>query len=189
MKPSLWSNSISNFYLRMGYRLHADYGMDNQLMDRAREQKKEILDVESGIEQMQMMGGYSDALQEYLLASTLSDTSLEYQNDVLELFEMWCAGDEAVLREYLRDDEEEPDTSTMTEEELAQYNKELELMDEYNKAMSSDRNAEMLKAAIDYLESDKVVFYAVGLAHLLDEDGLVNTLRDAGYTVELVTYP
>lgn len=190
MKPSLWSNSISNFYLRTGYRLHADYGMDNQLMDRAREQEKEILDVESGIEQMQMMGGYSDALQEYLLASTLSESALEYQTSVLELFEMWCDGDEAVLREYLNDeDEEEQDTSTMTEEELAQYNKELELLDEYNSAMSSDRNAEMLKAATSYLESDKVVFYAVGLAHLLDEDGLVNTLRDAGYTVELVTYP
>ena len=189
MKPSIWSNSISNFYLRMGYRLHADYGMDNQLMDRARAEDKAILDVESGIEQMQMMGGYSDALQEYLLASTLSETALEYQTDVLELFEMWCDGDEAILREYLSDDEEEPDTSAMTEEELAQYNKELELMDEYNSAMSSDRNAEMLNAAIDYLESDKVVFYAVGLAHLLAEDGLVNTLRDAGYTVELVTYP
>ena len=47
----------------------------------------------------------------------------------------------------------------------------------------------MLKKAIEYLESDKVVFYAVGLAHLLDgTNGLVDTLREAGYTVELVTY-
>jgi hypothetical protein len=28
----------------------------------------------------------------------------------------------------------------------------------------------------------------VGLAHLLADDGLVNTLRNAGYTVELVSY-
>lgn len=46
----------------------------------------------------------------------------------------------------------------------------------------------MLDVAIEYLESDDVVFYAVGLAHLLAEDGLVNTLREAGYTVELVSY-
>ena len=39
-----------------------------------------------------------------------------------------------------------------------------------------------------YLESGDVVFYAVGLAHLLAESGLVQALRDAGYTVELVTY-
>ena len=43
--------------------------------------------------------------------------------------------------------------------------------------------------AIEYLESGDVVFYAVGLAHLLDsENGLVDTLREAGYTVELVNY-
>ena len=47
----------------------------------------------------------------------------------------------------------------------------------------------MLKKAIEYLESDKVIFYAVGLAHLLDgTNGLVDALREAGYTVELVTY-
>ncbi len=188
MKPSIWGNSIENFYLKMGYRLRSDYGMDNLLMERAREQEKEIVDVESGIEQMQMLGGYSDALQEYLLASTLSTSALEYQIEVQELFELWCSGDEAKLIAYLNEEDEEPDTSTMTQEELDEYNRVLELMDEYNSAMSSDRNVEMLKAAIDYLESDKVVFYAVGLAHLLAEDGLVNTLRDAGYTVELVTY-
>jgi uncharacterized protein YbaP (TraB family) len=188
MKPSIWGNSIENFYLKMGYRLHSGYGMDNLLMERAREQEKPIVDVESGIEQMQMLGGYSDALQEYLLCSTLSTAALEYQTEVQELFELWCSGDEAKMIAYLNEEDEEPDTSTMTQEELDEYNRVQELMDEYNSAMSSDRNVEMLKAAIDYLESDKVVFYAVGLAHLLAEDGLVNTLRDAGYTVELVTY-
>ena len=189
MKPSLWSNTIENTYLRLGYRLSGDFGMDNLLMDRAREQEKEILDVESGLEQLQMLGGYSDALQEYILSSTLSGTAAAYQEGVLELFEMWCEGDEQALIAYLNEEDEEPDTSTMTEEELEQYNKELALLEEYNEAMSSSRNVEMVDVAIGYLESDKVVFYAVGLAHLLAEDGLVNALRDAGYTVELVTFP
>ena len=65
---------------------------------------------------------------------------------------------------------------------------EAALYEEYNKSISSDRNAGMLEVAKDYLESGDVVFYAVGLAHLLAEDGLVFTLRDAGYTVELVTF-
>lgn len=54
--------------------------------------------------------------------------------------------------------------------------------------MESSRNAAMLEVAKEYLESEDVVFYAVGLAHLLAENGLVNTLREAGYTVELVEY-
>ena len=40
-----------------------------------------------------------------------------------------------------------------------------------------------------YLESGKKGVYAVGLAHLLNNvNGLVDALRDAGYTVELVSY-
>ena len=99
---------------------------------------------------------------------------------------MWCAGDEQALLEAIN---EETDTSEMTEEELAEYNAALPLMEEYDKAMEFDRNANMLKVAIEYLESDDVVFYAVGLAHLLNaENGLVEALRQAGYTVELVSY-
>ena len=94
----------------------------------------------------------------------------------MELYDLWCAGDEAAIREMLATDTEE-----LTEEELPLY-------EEYNRTMSSDRNAGMLEVAKDYLESGDVIFYAVGLAHLLAEDGLVNTLRDAGYTVEQVSF-
>ena len=90
-------------------------------------------------------------------------------------------------------------TEDMDEEDLAdlQYirenldsiNTELEkIYNEYIKSMESDRNAGMLEVAKGYLESGDTVFFAVGLAHLIAEDGLVFTLREAGYTVELVPY-
>ena len=122
--------------------------------------------------------GYSEELQEHLLLEAVSYDPWSYQEGVLELYEMWCSGDEAALIAYLS---EEEDTSEMTEEEIALY-------EEYWTAMSTDRNAGMLEVAKQYLSGDKLVFFAVGLAHLLAEDGLVNTLRDAGYTVELVVY-
>jgi signal transduction histidine kinase len=93
---------------------------------------------------------------------------------------------EMTLREEISD---EVDTSDMNEEELAEYEAQKHLIAEYNKAMSYDRNDQMLQKAVSYLESGDVVFYAVGLAHLLSEDGgLVDALRAAGYTVELVQY-
>ena len=83
----------------------------------------------------------------------------------------------------------EVDLSEMTEEEVAEYESVKHLLEEYDEAMSYDRNDGMLEVAIEYLESDQVVFYAVGLAHLVDNyNGLIDTLRAAGYTVELVTY-
>ena len=77
---------------------------------------------------------------------------------------------------------EQPDFSEMTEEEKKAY-------EEYSKALNDDRDALMLEKAKEYIASDETVFFAVGLAHLLDnETGLVKTLTEAGYTVELVEY-
>ncbi len=178
LKAYLWSSSIDNYYLGQGHGLSSTQGVDNQLLQRARDQEKTVLEVESGLFQIQMLTGFSDPLQEELLLGTAATEPLDYIQSTQELFELWCAGDEAALTEYLNSDS---DTSEMTEEELA-------LVLEYETAMSTDRNAGMLEVAKGYLESGDVVFYAVGLAHLLAEDGLVNTLRDAGYTVELVPY-
>lgn len=176
MKPYLWSSSIDNFHLRQGYSLTSHQGVESRLEKLAEEAGKEVRSVESGLFQIRMLTGYSDALQELLLGESVSTDAVEYWQHTNELYELWCQGDEAALREALEDD-----LSDLTEEELALYN-------EYNDAMLVDRNAGMLDVAIDYLESGDVVFYAVGLAHLLTGNGLVDTLREAGYTVELVTY-
>ena len=185
-KPYVWSSSIDDFYLRQGYQLHRDQGVEERLTAWAKELDKEILEVESSLFQIKMLTGFSDDLQLMMLGDAVSTSARESWEATMDLYEKWCAGDEAVLREELND---EVDTSEMTEEELAEYEEYKPLLDEYNKAISIDRNKGMLKKAIEYLESDKVVFYAVGLAHLLDgTNGLVDTLREAGYTVELVTY-
>lgn len=186
LKSYLWANTIDNFYTRQAYALTNDQGVESRLEEFAEARDMEIRDVESGLFQVQMMTGWSDRLQELLLEESLSTDPVESWAATMELFEMWCAGDEAALREMLSD---AVDTSEFTEEELAEYEEELPYIEEYNKSMSYDRNDGMLEVAIGYLESGDVVFYAVGLAHLLnDVNGLVDTLRAAGYTVELVEY-
>lgn len=176
MKPSIWESSISNFYIQQNYGLSSDKGMDVRLLKLAKEQGMEIRDVESALSQVSMLTGYSDKLQEYLLEQTVFCDASAYYQSVVELYELWCQGDEDALRAAIADD-----TSDMSQEET-------ELYDEYQKAMSTDRNAKMVQVAVDYLESGDTVFYAVGLAHLLAEDGLVDMLRAAGYTVELVPF-
>ena len=177
-KPVFQEMILQNYYLANGYRLSGDWGVDSQLEKLAREQEKEILSVESGEFQMDLMSDLSEALQELLLKEAVEYGQFSYNYGTLELFEMWCRGDEAELIEYLN---EEADDSDLTEEEKALY-------EEYENALGGMRNEDMLAVAQEYLGSGKTIFYAVGLAHLLTEDGLVNTLRSAGYTVELVTY-
>ena len=186
MTSYLWSNLIDNFHLRQGYQLTSHQGLETRLEAFAEEHEIEIRDVESGIFQIQMTANFSDALQELLLEEALETDPVESWEGTMELYEAWCAGNEEELREMLSD---EVDTAELTEEELAEYEEYKHLLEEYNKAMSYDRNDGMLEVAKEYLESGDTVFFAVGLAHLLnDVNGLVDTLREASYTVELVTY-
>lgn len=175
MKPFTWESTISGFYITLGG-LRPEKGMDMRLLMLAKEQNKKILEVESSLFQYEMLAGFSDDLQKLLLEETVAVTPAEYCDDVQELYDLWCAGDESALREAVKDD-----TSEMTDAEKALYQ-------EYIDAMIIDRNEGMLDVATSYLESGETVFYAVGLAHLLQENGLVDTLREAGYTVEQVKY-
>ncbi len=186
MKPSVWSNSIENFFLQQGHTLTSEQGVEERLTKLAHEQEKEILEVESSVFQIEMTTGWSEDLQEQLLSESLEYTGAAYYEGVYELYELWCAGDEETLRLELST---QVDTSELTPEELEEYEANKELYEEYNTSMSTDRNEGMLQKAIEYLESGDVIFFAVGLAHLLDDtNGLVDTLREAGYTVELVSY-
>jgi len=178
MKPFVWSFSIDNFYLAQGRELMSSKGVDSRLLRRARDTDKTILDVESGEFQMNMLSGYSDAVQEMMLAGSASQTRSKYLLDLEELYEHWCTGDEATLIELL---------SAMDEEEREEVEaEELALYDEFHQKMELERNAHMLQVAKEYLSGGETVFYAVGLAHLLGEGGLVEALRDAGFTVTLV---
>ena len=185
-KPYVWSSSIDQFYLRQGYQLHGDQGVEARLCDWAEELGKEIREIESSLFQIRLLTGFSNDLQLLMLSDSVEISAQDSWESTWELYEKWCAGDEAVLREELST---EVDTSALTEEELAEYEAHKHLLEEYNKGISYDRNEGMLQKAIEYLESGEVIFYAVGLAHLLDSyNGLVDALREAGYTVELVTY-
>ena len=205
LKASMWSSSIDNYYLAQAHQLVSEKGLESRLEKIAEENDIPLWEVESSMFQLKMLTGYSDYLQEFQLYSSVYSHGKEAWESVKELYDLWCAGDEAALMEEMKrevwafKEEDLEETEDMTEEDLEdlQYirdnmesiNAELEkIYNEYIKSMESDRNAGMLEVAKSYLESGKTVFFAVGLAHLIAEDGLVFTLRDAGYTVELVQY-
>ena len=60
--------------------------------------------------------------------------------------------------------------------------------EEFGRTLVTDRNAVMIRAADEALRARKNVFYIVGIAHMLGEDGIVEGLRQLGYTVTQVSY-
>lgn len=175
-KAGMLESIISGYFPRHVPEYAGEKGMDYRLLMMAKEQNKTILDIENGLDQLKMFTTCSRELQESLLMGAIATDAAKYHDGVKELYEAWCRGDEATVRELLKND-----TSDMPEEEIPLY-------EEYIKIMETDRNALMLQTAIEYLQSDDVIFYAVGAAHVMADDGLVNTLREAGYTVEQVSY-
>ena len=175
MKPYLWALALQQFCLSSERRLSSDRGVDTRLMALAREQNKPILDVESGESQLRMMAEFSDDVQQMLLREAVGVSRTQTARETWELYEMWCEGDEQALTALL---------SSSAEADLAELDEaDRKIYAEYDREMLGDRNAAMLEVADGYLKGGTTVFYAVGLAHLLGEQGLIAALRGAGYTV------
>lgn len=176
MKPALWENAIHNFLLQQSYGLTPSKGVERRLLKLASQSGLPVLDIEDPLTHALLTTEYSPALQAYLLKGALEQTVSQYAAETNDLYTLWCQGDEAALTAAIQED-----ISQLTEEEIGLYN-------ELNAALITERNALMLEKATEYLESDQTVFFAVGLAHVLGDDGLVAALRNAGYTVRIVTY-
>lgn len=178
MTPAAWEETIGFLYKGSMHDLSSLYGVDRRLITIANDKEIKIYDVEDPKEHIGLAGNYTDAIHEVLLKSAISATKHEYLSDIRDLFNAWCEGDEEGLIEHIREEEYPEDA---TEEELA-------AMKAYDKMLLADRDAIMVEKAKEYLEGEETIFFAVGLAHVLSETGLVESLRAEGYTVELVEY-
>lgn len=176
MRPVVWCSLIENYYLKQTYALNSHESMDQRLLALAKQQEKRIISIDSGMTQLESMANFSDALQIQLLDEMLKSGAVQYSRNIQQMYELWCKGDEEALREALK-----VDTSSYSEEGMALYQ-------EYIKATVTDPNASIVSTAKYYLESGQTVFFSVDLPHLLSADGLVESLRSAGYTVSPVDY-
>ncbi len=185
--PTVWAEAIENAYMVHVGQLSSLYGVESRLIEIANNKNIEIRSIEDIGKQLTLFFKFSEELQELILADIVYYGRSAYAKDMMELYELWCQGDEDALREAICAPSEiefsEEELSEMSEEEIAQIEA---CLAEYDKALGPDRNEQMIEKAVEYLESGETVFYAVGLAHLLDETGLLEGLRAAGYTVEPV---
>lgn len=172
--PAMWSSLIESAVI-LEMDVDATLGVDMHLLSLAEQEGKEILEIESVAFQYSMLAGFSEELQEVMLASsaTAAADTEAYAADLNKLIELWSEGDENAIAQYL--------TASEAEEAMSQ-----ELYDEYNNAMIIDRNKGMTDYAVDALEAGDEIFICVGTAHVVGEDAIADNLRELGYTVELV---
>ena len=184
-KPAMWISLFEVAAVEMAG-LDAKYGLDEFFLREARKQGMKILEIESIEEQLAMLLGFSEPLQNFMFAQALE---VELGAEALvELYEQWKRGDEEAITSDLK---QVLDDSFYEEhkEEFEDYDEFLllvELIDEFNDGLLTQRDIGMAEAAMQYMAEGKNVFYVVGLAHFLGENSVVDLLRKAGYTVERV---
>ncbi len=142
------------------------YIIDQLIAERANELGIPVEQMESSSEQNVILDDAFDTIPEDTMLSAIEAT-LDYTDEMTE-----------VVSEYFFDAMD--DWYERDEAALLESTKE---KSEINEILLGDRNVNMADRAIEYIESGKTVFIAVGVAHMLGDTGIVQSLRRAGYTV------
>ena len=173
-KPALWSMFIDSLiYKKIG--ADSGYGIDRHLINEAKQSKIKIDNIESADAQYKMLAGFSDKQQTMMLKGSIeSYKSPDSKKDLDALMNIWETGDYAKLRKMLREDYD------------AMYTDDPALCKEYNDAMNVKRDALMTDYVVKALSSGKRTFVCVGAAHIARENGIADSLKARGYTVEEV---
>lgn len=152
-------------------------GYDMYFIKLAELDGKEVLEVEGIALQSEKAFSADEATMNAIAKSYIGITAQELEDSMVELHEAWRTG---TLEEYFEGytmEDDGTDLSVFTEEEL-------ELIENYNAQLLEGRNYYMADRAEEMLASGDTVFYIVGAAHYYGDEGLVELLKQRGYTVE-----
>lgn len=161
-KPWVVETTISTLKsMNAGYEAAA--GIDLYFIQKAMERKMPVLELESYESQLSMFNGFSKELQEKNLNAALDHFDV-LDTYVDEMANTWKSGDDQKLLEF---------TNSMSADP------------EYRQAMLTDRNIAMADKIEGYLTSEEKAeyFIVVGAAHYLGGDGVIQLLKDKGYSV------
>jgi len=166
--PPLWvlRDADSTIYLygplQAGYR--PDAGVDKTLMDRARSTGKTLRGFETADIQVRLIAGMSEEAQIAYLNHYVRNTDGIVPN-LDQTVEAWIKGDVAEVGR------------------LTRYNTG-DVHADVHRAALIVRNENWVRQIEDMMAGSGTVFVAVGAAHLMDNDSVIDMLTAKGFTVE-----
>jgi len=147
--------------MKFGFR--PEYGVDLYFLSDARDEM-EIIELETGADQISIFSDLSMELQILLLEDFLYDLTLPRER-VHDLFEAYKRWDAAWIRDFI----------------FESVGKHPELQPLYEKLLD-DRNVNMAEKIDSFLRNEGTYFVVVGAGHLFGEMGIIELLRKKGYT-------
>ena len=137
-------------------------GVDEQLAQRAQQDGKPIIALETADQQLGFFAHLTMAQQRQYLRATLEDLDTE-ENDSAAMVQAWQRGDTAELESQLR--------------------KESAKSPELFHLLTTDRNRQWLPKIVGLLAEQQDYLVVVGALHLVGNDGLVELIRAQGFKV------
>ncbi|MBE6925061.1 MAG: TraB/GumN family protein [Ruminococcaceae bacterium] len=174
--PVVWMMAIDQLIVRK-CESAPNYGVDNMLMNMAKNSKKPIVNAETYVNHNAPLTDVSMNQQIKLLERVVvayQDSAVPPMRD--SICKMWAAGDKSAMKAQLAVD---PFMWALEDGELAAYQ-------EYWEILGNQRDNHMVHYIKDTLASGDTVFVCVGAAHVIADNGIVDQMIQAGYTVEQV---
>jgi len=127
-----------------------------------------VVEIEGASVQFKILGGAPEETQVDALRRTLDGLNDgRIANEAHQLLDAWSASDGTAIEKMLADLNQEPG--------LFPHFMATELI--------AGRDRTMAESAVNDLKAGGTTFFAVGALHLFGDDGLINQLRQRGYTV------
>lgn len=149
--------------LRLGY--SPELGIDKYFIDKAKEDKKTVLEIESIESQILLLSRNDKEYQDKLLRYTI-ESMHEIEPMLESMFDCWQKGDsnniEKIFLQSMKGDKD---------------------LDEIYDELITKRNNKMTKKILNYLKDDKNYFVVVGAGHVVGQGGIIDLLKKHGYEV------
>ena len=152
-------------------------GVDSYFLKKAKNDNKIILEVETPEFQNNLLKSFPERLYEMSIVDMI-DNYQETVGDARKLYSAWKSGNANTLEELALEDIKDDDRE-YTEEDL-------NMIDDYNNKLLRDRNIGMAEKLVEYFEKDEDVFFMVGAAHLIGDEGIASLVEAKGYKVVAV---
>jgi len=150
-------------------KLNPEFGIDNHFIKKAKSSEMEIIELESGFGQLELLTSFPEKAQEQYLEYSLSN----YEN-IQELFDTmlaaWKTGDAELMNKA-------------TKQKMLDFCKTMPGLEGYYNKMFPERDNKIVEKLDKILKSKekKTYFVVVGAGHLIGDDGLLQLLKDKGY--------
>ncbi len=163
-KPWMLALTITSMELvKMGF--DPNYGIDKYFLEKAAG-KKEILELEGIQFQLNLFDGLTREENDQFLFASLQEISGP-KEEFDRMIEVWLKGDADLMEDLVT-------------KNIQKFPK---LKNLYQK-LTDDRNVKMLEKILSFLDQDKSYLIVVGAAHLVGKKGIIQLLRDRGFSLK-----